>query len=238
MKSRLLFFVIFLFFFTLMVTPFESNGHSTDIYVVPTNCLSRNLHYNKHILWKEIEKMKSRLLFFVIFLFFFTLMVTPFESNGHSTDIYVVQMSDENPIVRRAAAEQLVGVSHDHVETVLPLLIKALKDEDKYVRRYTAMALSTMGKPAVDAIPALIEALKDEDATVRSKSAEILGRLGKSQAQDVVPALIAALKDEKPWVRSKVVTALGWLGESAHEAVPILIAALQDENRRCRFHRP
>ena len=153
--------------------------------------------------------MKSRLLFFSVFLFFFTLMVTPFESNGHGVEIYVVQMSDENHIVRRAAAEELVRVSKDHAETVLPLLVTALKDEDKHVRRYTAMALGTMGKPAVDAIPALIEALKDEDATVRSKVAEILGRIGKSQAQDVVPALITALKDENPRVRSKVATALG-----------------------------
>ena len=117
--------------------------------------------------------MKVRVLFFSVFLFFFTLMVIPLESNGHSAEIYGVQLSDKNPIVRRAAAEQLIGVSKDHVDTVLPLLIKALKDEDKYVRRYTAMALGAIGKPAVNAIPALIESLKDEeDVTVRSKVAE------------------------------------------------------------------
>ena len=142
--------------------------------------------------------MKLRLLFFSVFLFLLVLMVAPFESNGHSIEIYVIQLSDPNPIVRRAAAEELVRVSKTHAETVLPLLVAALKDEDKHVRRYTAMALSTMGKPAVDAIPALIETLEDEDATVRAKVAEILGRLGKSQAQDVVPALMTVLKDENP----------------------------------------
>ena len=182
--------------------------------------------------------MKSKLLFFSVFLFFFTLMVIPFESSGHSVEIYGVQMSDKNPIVRRAAAEQLVQMSKDHAEPLLPLLVKALKDEDKHVRRYTAMALSTMGKPAVDAIPALIEALKDEDVTVRSKIAEILGRLGKNQAQDVVPALIEALKDEDPWMRSKVAMALGKLGESAHEAVPVLITALQDKDKGCAVGLP
>ena len=134
--------------------------------------------------------MESRILFLVACLLFFTLMVMPFESNGHSVDIYVVQMNDENPIVRRDAAEQLVRVAKNHPETALPLLIKGLKDEDKHVRRYTAMALGRMGKPAVDAIPALIESLKaEEDTTVRSKVAEILGKLGKNHTQDVVPAL-------------------------------------------------
>ena len=104
--------------------------------------------------------MKLKLLFFSVFLFLLVLMVAPFESNGHSIEMYVIQLSDPNPIVRRAAAEELVRVSKTHAETVLPLLVEALKDEDKHVRRYTAMALSTMGKPAVDAIPALIETLE------------------------------------------------------------------------------
>ena len=91
--------------------------------------------------------MKLSLLFSTVFLIFFTLMVIPFESNGHGAEIYEVQMSDKNPIVRRAAAEEIVRTSKRHVEAVLPLLIKALKDEDKYVRRYSAMALDTMGKP-------------------------------------------------------------------------------------------
>ena len=37
-----------------------------------------------------------------------------------------------------------------------------------------------------------------------------------------------------PWVRSKVAAALGKLGESAHEAVPALIVALQDKDKRVR----
>ena len=128
--------------------------------------------------------MKSRLLFLVVCLLFFTLMVIPFESSGHTMDIYVIQMSDKNPMVRRDAAENLVRVSKTHAEEVLPLLIEGLKDEDKHVRRYIAMALGTMGKPAVDAVPALIESLPvEKDATVRSKIAELLGKLGKSHAQ-------------------------------------------------------
>ena len=59
--------------------------------------------------------------------------------------------------------KHLVRVSKTHAEDVLPLLITALKDEDKHVRRYTAMALGTMGKPAVGAVPRVdrsIEGLK------------------------------------------------------------------------------
>ena len=67
--------------------------------------------------------MQSRILFLVVCLLFFTLMVMPFESNGHSVERYRILLSDKNPILRRVGAEGLIGASKDQVDTALPLLL-------------------------------------------------------------------------------------------------------------------
>jgi len=53
-------------------------------------------------------------------------------------------------------------------------LIKALKDEDKHVRRRATEALGNIGEPAVER---LINALKDEDIDVRSFVKEVLDKI-------------------------------------------------------------
>ena len=109
---------------------------------------------------------------------------------------------------------------------VVPVLINALKDEDKNIRRNAAYALARIGK---DAVPALITALKDEDSDVRSNAADALGKIG-ADAKEAVPVLITALKDEDNYVRSNAADALGNIGTGAKEAVPALITALKDED--------
>jgi HEAT repeats len=69
---------------------------------------------------------------------------------------------DESLILRDLAAKAL-GSIRANPEAVVPLLVKALKDDDNIVRYSAAKSLMEYGKSAQSAIPALEEATKDPD---------------------------------------------------------------------------
>ena len=115
-------------------------------------------------------------------------------------------LTDEAPVVRRAAADALseVGVK---VEEVAPALIRTLGDSDPEVREAAATALSRLGwlsfdeTPAIaDAIPVLIELRNDPDWRVRAGAVLALGRM-RVVHQDIVKALVLAFRDEDSRVR-------------------------------------
>jgi HEAT repeat protein len=110
---------------------------------------------------------------------------------------------------------------------VVPLLVQALKDEDRWVRAAACEALGAIGDP--QAIPHLAQALQDEAWEVRKAACEALGAIGDPQA---IPHLAQALQDEAWWVRKAVCEALGAIGDP--QAIPHLAQALQDEHRWVR----
>lgn len=59
----------------------------------------------------------------------------------------------------------------------VPQLIKALDDDNNYVRTNAAGALMMIGPDARAAIPALQAALKDPDTKVRATAADALARI-------------------------------------------------------------
>jgi HEAT repeat protein len=61
--------------------------------------------------------------------------------------------------------------------TVVPALIRALKDPDRGVRAEAVLALLKIGPDAVAAVPALTEALRDADAKVRAYADNALKRI-------------------------------------------------------------
>lgn len=119
--------------------------------------------------------------------------------------LIVVMLKDENITVRREAAEVLGQLVDPEA---FELLIARLKDDDRFVRHKTVMALEKFGKTAVCPV---ISALKDDDAFVRRKAAEVLGQLGDPEALE---PLIATLKDDDQFVRTKVREALQRFGFS------------------------
>jgi HEAT repeat protein len=89
-------------------------------------------------------------------------------------------------------------------------LMRALKDEDSYVRDNAAEAIGKIGKSAVEP---LTQALKDNNSYVREVAAEDLGKINDIRA---VEPLIQALKDDNEKVRSAAkdaLTKLGWQQE-------------------------
>ena len=123
------------------------------------------------------------------------------------------------------------ALAHDTVRlgpSVVPKLVRAVRDRHPRVRHLAVSALGDLGD--LRGVEPLIAALEDEDHSVRVAAVTGLGNLGDRRA---VEALIAVLKDKEAPVRSCAALALGELGDV--RAVQPLIAALKDEDGVVRF---
>jgi len=112
----------------------------------------------------------------------------------------------------------LLGLSSE----ALPLLTRALRDEDEYVRVHTAQVLERMGVRARPAVPELVAALRDPGAC--DEAAAALGEIGGDGAGE---ALLAALEPAGSLdLRIAAARALGQLQYGQAEAA---LAALLDD---------
>ena len=116
------------------------------------------------------------------------------------------------------------------VKEAVPVLVELLDSGNESTRRSAISALGRMGPTALPAVPRLVDSLQSgRDPETRVGAAEALGRIGPKCAPAAVPALARAARDDKwPKVRSTALTALGEMGPAAHEAIPVLRAALKD----------
>jgi HEAT repeat protein len=146
--------------------------------------------------------------------------------------------------VRREAAFALSKIGPDAAPAI-PAVIEAVAKEPGFrediLERY-AEILVGLGP---DAIPELAKALKHKHFGTRFCAANALARFGR-KAKEAIPALIEALKDPTTqaaardvWLSSfftrpdwmlfhQIAAALGEMGPDAHEAVPVMLAALQN----------
>ena len=112
----------------------------------------------------------------------------------------------------------------------VPVLIKALGDEDPRVRRVAARMLGAGEAASRPAATALARLLDDKDAGVRLTAAVALGKVGRSGP--AVKAILRDLKHDKPEVRRMAAAALGQLGPLAKAAAGDLVACLRDKDRK------
>jgi HEAT repeat protein len=105
--------------------------------------------------------------------------------------------SSDDPVVRREALRS-IGKLRERApldpQTVIPLLLDGLADEDAAVRVVAATYLGILTDAADAAVPALIGAMRDEDPEVRAAAATALGSFGEAGA-DAIPALRKAASD-------------------------------------------
>lgn len=87
-------------------------------------------------------------------------------------------------------------------------LIKALKDEDRWVRYLAADALANIG--ATKAVDALIKLLKDPEQDVRFAAAASLGKLGDPKAST---SLQEVMKNDNGYVKIAAEEALMMLSK-------------------------
>ena len=151
------------------------------------------------------------------------------ESLRRQIRMELLQMWKEGYAKQREEALRALSLRPDR--EVRDFFLRALKDEDAWVRWSAAEALGRLGATD-EALQALREALKDENALVRMGAAEALGHLGATD--EALQALREALKDEDAWVRMGAAEALGHLG-ATDEALQALRKALKDENALVRM---
>lgn len=111
-------------------------------------------------------------------------------------------LKSADPIVRREALRaigKLKGRASLDTDSVLPLLINGMADEDASVRAMAATYLGIVHQGGRVAVEALIDGLEDEEPGVRRSSAAALGSFG-ADAAPAIPALRRALGDRDPEV--------------------------------------
>jgi len=126
---------------------------------------------------------------------------------------------NKDPHVRRYAAYLMEKLSD--VRTI-PVLVVALSDTDKGVREQAALALSAIGKNAIEPLK---KAMEDPKWETRYRAVEALGKIADRQ---VVAPLVKALQDSEDHVRYMAAKGLRDVQDS--QAIDPLIALLSDEN--------
>ncbi len=105
-------------------------------------------------------------------------------------DLFEDHAGDPDPAVRAAALRALAGNAPPEMA---PVLIKALEDEDAFVRREAAQGLQRLHhRDAVDPLIERLDGEQEQDAQVRAEAARTLGQFPEPR---VLQALIAALDD-------------------------------------------
>jgi HEAT repeats len=82
-------------------------------------------------------------------------------------------------------------------KTMVPSLVRSLREADGDARLAAALGLGLLGPEAGAAVPALAETVRDDDSPqVRMRAADALERIGPD-ARSALPAVEAALKDPR-----------------------------------------
>ncbi|MEI6082846.1 MAG: HEAT repeat domain-containing protein [Verrucomicrobiota bacterium] len=127
---------------------------------------------------------------------------------------------DDDPFVRRAAADALLSI---HSDTARDALVELLKHPSAPVRTESARALGGWKQPAV-AI-ALHPLLLDVNPLVARATADAVGKLGNPDSRQ---PMLDAVSKCPPFAQARVAWALGELPATA--AVPVLIGLLGTSN--------
>lgn len=121
-----------------------------------------------------------------------------------SVDILIESLGDDNPDVRKSAAQALKRIG----EPSVPGLVRSLGNISKDVRASAVMALSKMNDYVIDP---LISALRSEVKDVRASAVWALSNVGKR----AIPELSNLVDDDDKNVRESAIWCLSKIGRPA-----------------------
>jgi HEAT repeat protein len=128
---------------------------------------------------------------------------------------------DERTLTARALG--LIGAE------ALPVLIRAARSPDAWVRACAVAGIGYMDKPERAAIDAVKSSLTDENEKVRFHAAIALAKLGKP-SEAWLPTFQEFLAHENEYARWCAIHAVGWLGPRGRPAEPMIRGMLDDPN--------
>jgi len=160
------------------------------------------------------------------------------------TDVNVPEKPEDAPVLEKLGLDGLIDALKNNTDPqvrqyaaylmgkaknprAIQPLIEALADFDKSVREQAMLALSSIGKSAIEP---LSEAMKEPKWETRYRAAEALGKIADEKA---IKPLIQGLKDNRDHVRYMAAKGLKGLGDS--DAVEPMAILLKDENRYVRM---
>ena len=168
-------------------------------------------------------------------------------------------LGDKNALVRVKVAEALWKIDKTPTVTLLPVLLKVLREGNVEARTAAPPVIVLFGIKAKTALPGLVEALEDRQLDVKLAAVTALGDLGpiaKDTASDLlrltrdtdfvvlepfvgaalanlgdgaIPTLTKTLASKIPERRRLAAYALGAMGPNAAPAAPELAKGLQDD---------
>ncbi|MBN1457890.1 MAG: HEAT repeat domain-containing protein [Armatimonadetes bacterium] len=130
----------------------------------------------------------------------------------------VRELNSSKVLMRRAAAQALIGSSSSQVNVALTA---ALWDTDVQVRAAAASALGWQGN--VSAVPALVSALSDDAWEVVDAAVEALGEIGVDAVQPLLA--IVGQPDRDVTVRYQISRALVAIGRPAVDQLTLALAS-------------
>jgi hypothetical protein len=141
-------------------------------------------------------------------------------------------LDDLDPRARRRVMDVLESLGAAAAPAA-PAVVKALADNDPFVRWAAARTLGKMSPAAADtAVPALARMMLDVDLDLRVAAARALEHYGR-EARTAVPDLIQVLPATDAEMRVAVIRCLGAIGgPEAFEALPGITHALADGDAR------
>ena len=129
-----------------------------------------------------------------------------------------------NHVHRVYTAQALWKINHD-ADEVLPVLEQGVQEQAPF-RWSAAVFLGEMGPAAQHAIPMLEKTTAATDKEAASCALQALAQISPATS---VPLLIRTLQDPDPAMRISAAVALGKIAPHARDAVPALIALLDDQ---------
>ena len=144
---------------------------------------------------------------------------------------------DRSAPVRYSAALALGRLSEavDNRENIVPHLLKAAsKDENSEVRDAALIALARIGPQDHRVIPALTASMEDSNGAVRDTGAEVLASWASANPLALQGLVMILQQGTKPEARSVAAYGMGKMGTGANDAIPSLIAALNDQSPKVR----
>jgi HEAT repeat protein len=131
-------------------------------------------------------------------------------------------LTDKNPEVRSwtilaiNTARKKVTEDAKFPFEAIPLLIKAIDDENSDVATSAMYVVSDIGPRARAAIPVLVKRFKDPDRDIRAYALQMIDRFDAA-SESAVPAVKEALNDKEELVRAAAKRALAAIESAAAE---------------------
>ena len=125
------------------------------------------------------------------------------------------------------------------IQTVVPIFLDALKNEDRLIRLVSTWAIGKIGSTTREIYKTIVELFEDqnEDVQVRSCAIWTIGKIHPNE-QSIVKSLIELLdnKNESYKIRYFAAQALGRFGLTAEAAIPTLVKVLKEEKNHFYSH--